>query len=113
MPLLVPDDDVTSWIRLPFLSSKYSKLAQDEHELSSPPPPTTAAAAGRRKPRLDIPWQQWAVLSLSIVLFAVSVLLFKNTITKSLQVDKFTKDGHLRPQAFWPYSTLHEKYCPE
>src|SRR5277367_1748144 len=31
---LVPDDDATSWIRLPFLSSKCSKLAQDEHDSS-------------------------------------------------------------------------------
>jgi hypothetical protein len=94
MPLLVPDDDATSWIRLPFLSSKYSKLAQDEHE-----PPA------RPKRRLDIPLEQWAVLSLALVLFAASVVLFKQTITKSLQVDKFTEDGHVRPQAFWPYST--------
>jgi hypothetical protein len=93
MPLLVPDDDATSWIRLRFLSSKYSKLAQDEHE-----------PAARPKWRLDIPWEQWAVLGLAIVLFIVSVVLFKQTVTKSLQVDKFTEDGHLRPQAFWPYS---------
>jgi hypothetical protein len=50
MPLLVPDDDdATSWIRLPFLSSKYSKLAQDEHD-SSP-------AIENPKRRLNISWE--------------------------------------------------------
>src|SRR2546421_10793019 len=34
MSLLVSDDDTTSWIRLPFPSSKYSKVAQDEHDSS-------------------------------------------------------------------------------
>jgi hypothetical protein len=98
MPILVPDDDATSWIRLPFLrSSKYSKLAQDEHEFS----PTTTTTKLKR--RLNIPWEQWAVLILSVVLFAVSITLFKKTIKTSLEVDKFTEDGHLRPQAFWPY----------
>jgi hypothetical protein len=98
MPLLVPDDDATSWIRLPFLSSKYSKLAQDEHD-SSP----TIEKTGRR---LNVPWQHWAVLGLSSVLFIISITVFKKTITKSLEVDRFTADGHLRPQAFWPYSML-------
>ena len=98
MPLLVPDDDATSWIRLPFLSSKYAKLAQDEHEPST--------SIGKPKRGLNVPIEQWMVLGLSVVLFTVSVLLFKKTITTSLEVDRFTKDGHLKPQAFWPYSML-------
>jgi hypothetical protein len=102
MPLVVPDEDVTSWIRLPFRSSKYSKLAQDEQELA-----TTSPRTAKPKRRLDVPLEQWAVLGLSIVLFAIAAVLFKQTITRSLQVDKFTEDGHLRPQAFWPYG----RYC--
>lgn len=40
------------------------------------------------------------VLGLLLVLFTASVMLFQTTMRKSLQVDKFTKDGHLKPQAF-------------
>jgi hypothetical protein len=98
MPLLVPDDDATNWIRLPFLSSKYSKLAQDEHD-----------SIEKTKARLNIPWEYWAVLGLSTVLFIISITVFKKTITKSLEVDRFTADGRLRSQAFWPYSTLPAK----
>jgi hypothetical protein len=38
-----------------------------------------------------------AVLGLSVVLFAASMAIFKATVTKSLHVDRFTDDGHLRP----------------
>jgi hypothetical protein len=50
--------------------------------------------------------EHWTILGLSAVLFTISITVFKKTITKSLEVDRFTADGHLRPQAFWPYSTL-------
>ena len=44
------------------------------------------------------------LVGLSVILFIISITIFKKTITKSLEVDRFTKDGHLKPQAFWPYS---------